>query len=544
LKDEALPRSDLYFADLHFHSHYSDNRDRASIEQMLLEGRKHGVSIFGLGDHNHNLDIAKWRKTKLESTGLRRKYPHLLVMENCEITFLLGHLLVLRPRRITGSIQEGYEFLYRKRGCLKIPAHPNPDTDEWHERFVPDAAGIEVINGSVFRKARETARSIDTILDIPMVRLYARYLYLGYPVSAIGNSDAHQVADMGSGLTGMWLEVPLSPKNVLAAIRHRKTFATTDPGIQLRWNIDRGTNIFSWQVEWNPMDFRVPKEHTTEVYCGQRKIQTAQESGCTEIQTNGLYWIAAFNSEAYAVSSPLECSRAGTTPMARSSDLPSELLRKPLKDLAFLQLRTSRAVDTSPATHRGFAEIDLLSSGRKPLLVDAAGRSVPYKVLVPAREKIIIDKSCLSPCFDEFFLWLQRNEIHEYGFLELHYRKEQGLFHLQGRIVPAIMVLIKDFQAWHRAEISRIRKLIDSSTRFRLDVRTLFTSTVSLPLKDHPFPLRIRERAEKATSLLVWNELRPEGKALGRYPGWQSMQVPEPTAGDRIFQIFVSPAGE
>ena len=289
------------------------------------------------------------------------------------------------------------------------------------------------------------------------------------------------------------------------------------------------------------MDFRVPREHTTELYCGERKIQTAQASGCTEIQTNWLYWIAAFNGEAYAVSSPIGCNRAGTTPMVRGSDVPSELLQKPLKDLALLQLRKSRAVDTSPATHRGFVRIDLLSLGKKPQLVDATGRPVPYKVLVPARERIIIDKSCLSPCFDEFFLWLRRNEIHEYGFLELDYRKEQDLFHLRGRIVPAIMVLIKGFQAWHRAEISRIRKLVDSSTRFRLDVRTLFTSTISLPLKDHPFPLRIQDHAEKATSLLVWNDLRLEGRALDRFKGKQTIKIPMPTLADRIFQIFVSP---
>lgn len=163
---------------------------------MLLEGRKHGVSILGVGDHNHNLDIVKWRKIKAESTRLRRRYPRVVVMENCEITFLLGHLLVLRPHRITGTIREGYEFLYRNRDCLKILAHPNPDTDEWHERFVPDAAGIEVINGSVLQKARDKGLSLNTILDIPMVQLYARYLSLGYPVAAIGNSDAHQLSEM------------------------------------------------------------------------------------------------------------------------------------------------------------------------------------------------------------------------------------------------------------------------------------------------------------------------------------------------------------
>lgn len=510
---------------------------------MLLEGRKQGVSIFGVGDHNHNLDIVKWRKTKRESARLRAKYRRVIVMENCEITFLLGHLLVLRPRRITGTIQEGYALLYRNRRCMKILAHPDPNTDEWHERFVPDAAGIEVINGSVFRKARDRGLSANTILDIPMVRLYARYLSLGYPVAAIGNSDAHQLSEMASGLTGMYLSAGLKTTNVMAAIQHRTTFATTDPGIHLHWNIDPDTNSFSWQVDWRPADIRVPKEYSIEIYCGERKIEDGETRGSTEIRHNGLYWIAAFNFAAYAVSSPIECNRTGNTPIAQNKDLPSEFLRKPLKDLAFLQLRKSRYLDIVPETRRGFVDIELLSMGKKPLIVDAEGSTVPYTVLVPEKERIIIDKSCPSPCFDEFFIWLQRNEIHEYGFIELTYRKERDLFHLQGRIVPAKMVLIKGFKTWHRGEISRIRKLIDSFTRFRLDVRTLYNSTISLPLKDHPFPLRIQDHAEKAANMLVWSDWRAEGKVLGRYTSWQPIQFPEPAAGDRIFQIFVSPAG-
>jgi hypothetical protein len=464
-------------------------------------------------------------------------------MVNCEITFLLGHLLVLRPRRITGTIQEGYALLYRNHRCLKILAHPNPDTDEWHERFVPDAAGIEVINGSVFRKARDRGLPANTILDIPMVRLYAHYLSLGYPVAAIGNSDAHQLSEMGSGLTGMYLCTPLKTTDVLAKIRHRKTFATTDPGVQLHWNIDPDTNTLFWRVDWNPVDPLVPREYSIEVYCGERKIEDGEACGSTEMEQKGLYWIAAFNNAAYAVSSPIEYNRTGTTQMAQNKDVPSEFLRKPLKDLAYLQLRKSWNLDIVPETRRGFVDIELLSMGKKPLIVDAEGSTVPYTVLVPEKERIIIDKSCPSPCFDEFFLWLQRNEIHEYGFLELDYQKEKNLFHLRARIVPAIMVLIKGFKTWHRSEISRIRKLIDSSTKFRLEVRTLYHSTISLPLKNHPFPLRIQDHAEKATSLLIWNDLGPEDKAPGRYTSWQSVQFPEPPAGDRIFQIFISPAG-
>jgi len=74
----------LYFGDLHFHTHYSDNRDRASIEEMILEGTKWNLSIFGTADHNHNLDARKWRQTREETEILRKKYPNFLIINNVE----------------------------------------------------------------------------------------------------------------------------------------------------------------------------------------------------------------------------------------------------------------------------------------------------------------------------------------------------------------------------------------------------------------------------------------------------------------------------
>ena len=44
-KDRASQKYKLYFADLHFHTNYSDNRDRASIENMILGGRKYTIFL-------------------------------------------------------------------------------------------------------------------------------------------------------------------------------------------------------------------------------------------------------------------------------------------------------------------------------------------------------------------------------------------------------------------------------------------------------------------------------------------------------------------
>jgi len=144
-----LQQYKLFFADLHFHTHYSDNRDRASIEQMLQEGKKHGISILGIADHNHAFDYRKWMLQREEAAVLQGRYPDLLILHSCEITFLLGHFLVLEPESIHGTIAEGYQFLYRNSELIKVIAHPDPSKDEWHERIIPSVSAIEVINGSI-----------------------------------------------------------------------------------------------------------------------------------------------------------------------------------------------------------------------------------------------------------------------------------------------------------------------------------------------------------------------------------------------------------
>ena len=106
--------------DLHFHTRYSDNRDRASVEEMVAAGAKRGIAIFGTGDHNHNLDREKWRRQREETGAARARFPALLILNNCEVTFRMGHFLVVDPGTIEGTIAEGYGFLYRGGGKARI----------------------------------------------------------------------------------------------------------------------------------------------------------------------------------------------------------------------------------------------------------------------------------------------------------------------------------------------------------------------------------------------------------------------------------------
>lgn len=534
-----MPEYKLYFADLHFHTHYSDNRDFASIERMILHGQKKGITILGVGDHNHNLDLKKWKQSVEESVRLREKYPFLGILTNCEITFLFGHFLVLAPNSISGTIEEGYDLLYRNPDLIKIINHPNPDTDEWQRRIIPSAAGIEVINGAVFLQAKKAGYHIQSAIDIPFVRTFAHYLSLGYPVAAIGNSDAHGLSEMGSGLTGLWLSNPQDKAQVLEAIRERRCFATTDPGIRLYCALDRKREFFSWTVEWNPADESTRANYTVEIFDRDKRLKSLSADGQLKAEKHGMYWIAAFNCEAIAISSPVCLLK--TRP---GSYRPGKILRdaalykESIKEMTWLRLRKQKTLDLSLVRKGGQAQIELLSINAHPEITDAEGNIVEYFILNPGKERVVIKKRCLSPCFDEFFLWLERNEIHECVFLEVDYRKAEDLFIFKGLIVPAKMVAGENVRSWYQDEIPRIRSQIDSHTRFLLDVRTPFKSSIRVSLHDHPFPWEIDKGKTEVRNLLLWSDLDADERDLCLFLGVRSINIGAWDPRQKIFQFF------
>jgi hypothetical protein len=539
-----LPEYKLYFADLHFHTHYSDNRDFASIERMILHGQKKCITIFGVGDHNHSLDLKKWKQSTEESAILREKYPFLNILINCEITFLFGHFLVLAPNSISGTIEEGYDLLYKSPDVIKIINHPNPDTDEWYRRIIPSVAGVEVINGALFLQAKKVGYPIQSALDIPFVQTFARYLSLGYPVAAIGNSDAHEVSETGSGLTGLWLSNPQDKAQVLDAVRERRCFATTDPGIRLYCALDRKQELFSWTVEWNPINESTAVNYTVEIFNRDKRLEFLSAEGQVKAEKHGMYWVAAFNHEAIAISSPvcLLKTRHGSYSPGRIFPV-AALYNESIKDLTWLRLRKQESFNLAPVRKHGQTQIELLSMNPNPEITDAECSKVEYSILKPGKEQVVIKKRCLSPCFDEFFLWLERNEVHECVFLEVDYKKARDIFIFKGLIVPAKMVVGENVRNWYQDEIPRIRSQIDSRTKFLLDVRTPFRSSIQVSLHDHSFPWEIDKGKTEVRNLLLWSDLDPDERDLCLFLNVRSVNVGAWDPGQRIFQFFIPSKG-
>lgn len=539
---QQADRYSLYFGDLHFHTHYSDNRDRASIEAMLLEGAAYNLSIFGTADHHHNLDAEKWRQTVAETRVLREKYTEFLLLNNCEITFLMGHFNVLPPQWIEGTIAEGYRFLYQDKHALKIINHPFPHTDEWHQRIMPDAIGIEVINGSVFAHALKQGYRIASALEIPSVQTYAAYLSLGLPVAAIGGSDAHRKAELGYGMTGFWLSGKPDSDLVFAAISARRTFASTRSDIILDAAFDEAAHEISWTIRWKEA-VHSQKNWTVEVYCDDQKIATAAAEGTLPVEKNGFYWIAAFDAVDIAISSPLNVK----IPFSgeRRSLHNEHILRKAIyyihQDMTWLTLKPEHL--TSPkitAEIEQSLEIQLLSGTETPRILDAHGSDVLYQVIKKQAPRVIIDKTCAAPDFEEFYLWLARNEIHEYVFVNIQYQKVNQEFRFRGDLLPKKMMRRSGWETVYQGDREKLRKIIDQNTRLKLYVSTLPTLVVKIHLNKTPFPLSVFDDAAGLTSLCYYDDhdnIRCPEHILAQVP-YINLEGQRPL-NENIYQVFI-----
>ena len=530
----------IYFADLHFHTNYSDNRDRATIEDMIIKGSRHGITVFGTADHNHNLDIIKWKTQAEETKKLQSKYPNFLIMNNCEITFLLGHFVVINPQIIMGTIEEGYRFLYTQRNIIKILAHPNPGTDEWHTRIVPFIKGIEVVNGSVFRKAVKSGYKFRTALDIPMLHSYSEYIAMGYPVAAIGNSDAHELSEIGSGMTGLYLPAKPEKSDLLYAIANQKTFATTDQGIHLKCSMDNARHEFNWQISWDPEITDRTDKYTVEVYNRSDRVAVTENSGKIKATEDGTYWAVVFNRENIAVSSPLCYKKTETKNYSfmrlnyenkREKHAVEKRFKNTLKDIYWLELRKKTSFNFSPVKKSVKAEIEIYSPTREPLITDALGNKINFRLSSPAKYRTIINKQCKNPCFDEFYIWLKRNEIHEYMFFNIDYKNNGDLFILNALLVPAKMVFIDNFGKKYRDISASIKKLVSSKTLYKLTVKTLYKLSIQLDFDSYYFPFEINKNRSEIHNYLFWINHNYS----------TAYKIPKSTrqAWENIFQIFM-----
>lgn len=413
---------------------------------MVQHGSAKGISCFGTGDHNHNLTDAKWNSLIKDTEKMRAVYPNYQFLTNCELTFRFGHALLLSPKHISGTIAEAYSYLFRSSEAMLIINHPYIDSDQWKGSIIPHAGGIEVINGSVLQHG-ETQNYIEQmlqsyeqfrIIDFPHVSCYADYLSQGVPVLPFGNSDAHSLEEIGTGVTGFRHET------LEEAIEARALFAATDTGIRLNWEYSQKKRVISYEAEFDPLlssaDNTENYPFKFQCYCNRTlissQITSSAPSGTIIPERKGYYWFAVQKGRRFAISAPVLIGQ----PIS-----PQEIYAFPLdlqRKLYFgrQELIPAPLKTTSPDPDGKTSYACRLFGSRSPKITDAAGQAIPYE-LEPAEKDIVMNKTGDPQQLQEFFTWLDRNEIHEYKFAKLNYSIDtSGELQLRALLLPALFL--------------------------------------------------------------------------------------------------------
>ncbi len=494
-----MPEDRLRYGDFHFHTQFSDNRDKATLAEMTARGVEQGITCFGTGDHNHNLSLEKWQKQQNETAAFAAEHPELYVVNNCEATFRMGHFLVFNPGKVEGGLRESYSWLLGQTPCFSILNHPYLPSDKWREVFLPHVKGIEVINGAVLREAlrhRDPLFRNSRLIDYPHVACYADYLEKGVEVYPFGASDAHALREMGLGVTGIW-----EPQSgVEAGIRGGKIFAATDTGLALSWGETADPGDLRALFRLDPRkDEALPS--IIEWYRGNRLVKEETlgagegENLLPSPEPGGYYWFGIRRGNRFGISA---ARWAGTEEERQKPPLASGLDRE-----RFL-LRKNSLPAPEELTRGPLPERWPLQGGDENVqALDAAGNPVPL-LWERLEQDVIISRETGPETFEEFFLWLRRNEIHEYRFCRIDYSIDKGILDFKGIVLPSLglgKIRMDDRAPLIGEEIQRRWKEI-RWTKVDLRVAPRFICTLADPSTPPSLPLKLIDRSLGVTSRL------------------------------------------
>lgn len=527
---------ELFYGDLHWHTRYSDNRDKASVDRMVRAGVRHGYRVLGTGDHNHNLTADSWRSELAETRRVAGEHPDITILNNCELTFLAGHFLVFQPGVIDGTIDEAYRFLLGERDGILMLNHPGLPSDEWRERFVPHASAIELVNGAVLREAARKGFRLDAEdfpFNLPSIQVFASYLDAGIPLAAIGSSDAHALSEVGYGCTGFWLSgggTGSAPpiEEVLEAIRSRRTYAASDPKVMLAWQVephrDGGTSI-AWECSFPGVD---PPE--VRVFERRRLVAAGGRSGSIAVERAGIYWLSARSGKSIAFSSALvpEFDRPRRRRPTRHG--PPRLSDALAIDEARFRFAPPRLQDEPLGRIVRGEEMEIFCSTSRPEIVDREGRSVEFEVERDIPPRVVIGKNAGPEALEEFLVWFERNEIHEYRFDGIEISLEGDLLTLQATMLPAWADRRRDRETRAREHASQLLPAREGCRACRIDVVV-------------PRRLTIRFTSARAILPLESAPSRQPTEGLGRVPRGTILRLSIP-GGTRLDQFFLDPRSE
>ncbi|HXY47150.1 MAG TPA: CehA/McbA family metallohydrolase [Thermoplasmata archaeon] len=203
--------TDVLRVDLHVHSAHSPD-SRLTLDEIAARLPYVGLKGFAITDHN---SVTAHR----ELSGLRDRFPGLLVVPGVEVSTREGHLLVygiseLPPAR--RPIDETLEWA-KSHGGISVLAHPL--------RLV-HGVGRKIATAAPVT-ALETVNGHTSAVGNAKAELTAAQRHVG----TTGGSDVHELSDLGRAYTEFSPDIS-SVEGLLEAIRGGHT---SGKGSSLRW---------------------------------------------------------------------------------------------------------------------------------------------------------------------------------------------------------------------------------------------------------------------------------------------------------------------
>jgi hypothetical protein len=213
----------LYYANLHSHTSYSDGQSTPRHAYAYARDTAH-IQVLAITDHSDMLNSAHWYDTRAQADSATRPGSFVGICGFEWTSSAYGHINVLfSSRYVTTSARSNLLQLYAWLDSQpqEIAQFNHPASGDF-DNFAHQRQGDSAMELCEMKTVTQSGR-----FHLP--------LDSGWQVGAAANQDNHQ-ADWGAerNLTGIWAD-SLTPSSILVALRARRTFASMDRTARLRF---------------------------------------------------------------------------------------------------------------------------------------------------------------------------------------------------------------------------------------------------------------------------------------------------------------------
>ncbi len=218
----TVPAYNLYWANLHSHTGYSDGTSVPRHAFAYARDTAH-IQVLGITDHAELIDPYEWWDTGLQADSATRPGSFVGLAGFEWTSVYLGHVGVLFTTDMTSvftspSMPDLYRWLYGRPSAVGQFNHPG---DSSFDRFACSDTG-------------DARMALFEMLDSLQADRYHIALDSGWHVGFVASQDNHD-ADWGAGhrLAGIWAD-SLEPGSIREALAAMRTFGTGDRNLALR----------------------------------------------------------------------------------------------------------------------------------------------------------------------------------------------------------------------------------------------------------------------------------------------------------------------